>query len=112
MISSNEIKQNLGKNLKKLRLAKGLSQEQLTETVGLERETISSIEVGRAYTSSEVLASFCNFFEVEPGAFYNPNYIEHSEKEKDLKKSIYYLLSNCDIITLEKYYNILITLRK
>ena len=112
MISSNEIKQNLGKNLKKLRLAKGLSQEQLAETVGLERETISSIEVGRAYTSSEVLASFCNFFEVEPGAFYNPNYIEHSEKEKDLKKSIYNLLSNCDIITLEKYYNILITLRK
>lgn len=44
MISSNEIKQNLGKNLKKLRLAKGLSQEQLAETVGLERETISSID--------------------------------------------------------------------
>ena len=112
MISSNEIKQNLGKNLKKLRLAKGLSQEQLAETVGLERETISSIEVGRAYTSSEVLASFCNFFEVEPGAFYTPNYIEHSEKERDIKKSIIYLLSNSDITTLEKFYNILVTLKK
>lgn len=111
MFSSDDIKQNLGKNLKNLRIAKGLSQEKLAEFIGLERETISSIEVGRAFTSSEVLASFSNFFMVEPSYFLKSNFIEQTQKILDIKKSINCSLSDCDETTLKKYYNILLAIK-
>ena len=45
----------LSENLKNLRKAKGLSQEELALAVGTTRQTITSIEVGR-YTASLPLA--------------------------------------------------------
>lgn len=111
MVNSDDIKQNLGKNLKNLRIAKGLSQEKLAEFIGLERETISSMEVGRAFTSSEVLAAFSNFFTVEPSYFLKSNFIEQTQKIIDIKKAINCCLADCDESTLQKYYNILISLK-
>ena len=86
MVNSNDIKQYLGKNIKRLRLAKNLSQEQLAEIVNLERETISAIEIGRAFTSSEVLANLANYFNVEISLLFKSGYIEHSDKDFNLKK--------------------------
>ncbi len=46
---------DFGKHIKKLREAKGYSQEQLAELVGLEYQTISRIETGYYFTSYENL---------------------------------------------------------
>ena len=46
---------NFGKHLKRLREARGLSQEQLAELVGLEYQTISRIETGYYFTSFDNL---------------------------------------------------------
>lgn len=44
MIDSNNIKKILGNNVRNLRKAKNLSQEKLAEIIGLERDSLSSIE--------------------------------------------------------------------
>ena len=46
---------DFGKHLKRLREAKGYSQEKLAELVGLEYQTISRIETGFYFTSFENL---------------------------------------------------------
>lgn len=110
MVESINIKKNLGKNIQRLRLLKGLSQEKLAELVGLERETISSIEVGRAFTSSEVLAKFSNLFNVEPSYLLKPNFLEESANDNNLRKEINHLLSTADTKKLKTIYNIIIAL--
>ena len=110
MVDSNDIKQNLGKNLKRLRLSKGLSQEKLAEIINLERETISAIEVGRAFTSSEALAEFANCFNVEPSSLLKPDFVYNTDKVADLKKDINHLLSACNDTKLRTIYNIIIAL--
>ena len=109
MINSSNIKIILGENIKNLRKAKGLSQEKLAEIIGLERDSLSSIETGRSFTSSEVLA---NYFNVEISLLFKSGYIEHSDKDFNLKKEINRLLSDCNHELLEKIYNIIITLKK
>ncbi len=112
MVKSNDIKQNLGNNLKRLRSAKGLSQEKLAEIVNLERETISAIEVGRAFTSSEALAEFSNYFNVEPHSLLKPDFVYRTDKVDDLRKNINLLLCDCDDVKLKTIYNIIIALNE
>lgn len=112
MINSSNIKIILGENIKSLRKAKGLSQEKLAEIIGLERDSLSSIETGRSFTSSEVLANISNYFNIEPSFLFKSGYIEHTDKELNLKKEINRLLSDCNHELLEKIYNIIIALKK
>lgn len=112
MINSSNIKIILGENIKNLRKAKGLSQEKLAEIIGLERDSLSSIETGRSFTSSEVIANLANYFNVEISLLFKSGYIEHTDKELNLKKEINRLLSDCSHELLEKIYNIIITLKK
>ncbi len=93
MVSSNDIRLNVGTNVRKLRKQKGLSQEKLAEYVALERETIRSIETARSFVSSDSLAKLANFFNVEPEYFFKQKPIEHSGKDLDFKKEINRLLS-------------------
>ncbi len=99
MIGSNNIKKILGNNIRNLRKAKNLSQEKLAEIIGLERDSLSSIETGRAFTSSEVIANISNYFNVEPSLLFKSDFIEHTDKEVNLKKEItvYYMIAvtNC-----------------
>lgn len=112
MIDSNNIKKNLGKNVKKLRTSKDLTQEQLAEILNLQLQSITFIETGRTFISSEVLANLCNYFNVEPSFFFNYKNIEHTDKEINLKREINRLMTNCNKKTLESIYNIIIALQK
>ena len=112
MIDSNSIKKVFGKNIHRLRKAKELSQEQLAEIVGLERDSISSIETGRAFTSSEAIANFSNYFNIEPYILFKSKNIEETDKIKDLKKEINRSLSDCDENELKTIYNVTNALKK
>lgn len=112
MVNSDKIKKIFGDNIKKLRKAKGLTQEQLAEALNLQLQSISYIENGRTFVSSEVLTNLSNFFNVEVSFFFKSAYIEHTDKELNLKKEINRLLSDCNHELLEKIYNIIITLKK
>lgn len=111
MINSDSIKKIFGSNLKKLRLSKSLTQEQLAESLDLQVQTISFIENGRAFVSSEVCAKICNFFDVTLAVMFKPKFTEETGKAKDLKKEIIQMMSDCDDVTLTKYRNILFALQ-
>lgn len=49
----------LKNNLKEFRKAKGLSQTQLAEMVGVSRNTISSIETGQFYPTAKLALILC-----------------------------------------------------
>ncbi len=93
MVKSSDIRKTVGNNLKRLRNSKKLSQEKLAELVDMDRESISSIELGRSFVSSDSLAKLANFFNVEPEYFFKQKPIEHSGKDLDFKKEINRLLS-------------------
>ena len=55
----------LRNNLKKVRTEKGLSQQQLAETVGVSRNTISSIETGQFSPTAKLALILCIALDVK-----------------------------------------------
>ena len=49
------LKEVLGKNIKRYRKIKGLSQEQLSEFLNISQQTLSKIESGKNFLTSETL---------------------------------------------------------
>jgi transcriptional regulator with XRE-family HTH domain len=54
-------KKTIGARIRKLRKAKGLSQEQLSEKVGIKSKHLSRLEVGNNYPSLKSLESIAKF---------------------------------------------------
>ncbi|MDR1167476.1 MAG: helix-turn-helix domain-containing protein [Heliobacteriaceae bacterium] len=61
----------LGRNIKKYRLKKGFSQNQLAELVNLSREHLASIETGKAYISFRKLFLISDVLKVPVKDFVN-----------------------------------------
>ena len=112
MVNSDEIRQNLGKNIKKLRKQKELSQEKLAEYIDMERESVHSIESGRAFVSADSLAKFANYFNVGPEYFFKQTPIEHFERDVNVKKEINRLLSGFNSDELILMYKIAAAIKK
>lgn len=62
-------KKNIGRQLKELRLARGLRQTEVADKVGLSRATISNVEVGNRGLSLESLQKFCELYQVDISYF-------------------------------------------
>ncbi len=56
--------ESIGKRIKRYRMDKGLSQEELSELVLANHQHISNIETGRRFPSLELLVSIANALEV------------------------------------------------
>lgn len=112
MIDNKEILKNLGSNVKKLRTARKLTQEQLAEQLGLQVQTITSIEVGRSFISCNVLTNLCNFFNVEPSYFFTLNHVDLTKKDIDCLKEINRLLAGFSSEKLQEIYSILSAIKK
>lgn len=65
------IKQRLGTNLRKLRLEKGLSQEDFAFDAGLHRTYVSDIERGARNPTIEIVDKIANALAVQPGDLLN-----------------------------------------
>ncbi len=87
-------KELLGVRIQELRKIRGLTQDQLSEKVGIDAKHISRIEVGRSFPSLDTLEKLANALKVELSSFF-----EFDDKAKDtreLKKVINELLSDVD----------------
>ena len=75
MARTNNVKDIFGKSLKDLRESRGITQEQLAECLDLQAyQTISLIENGKSFVTSDLLEKICKFFNVEPYVlFLKPN---------------------------------------
>lgn len=82
-MDANDIKINLGNNIKKYRKLLNLTQEELGAKIGSESSHLAQLENGKIFISSEMLAKLCKVFEILPNKlfeFTNPN-IKSSKKE-------------------------------
>lgn len=62
-------KQKIGKQLKELRLARGWTQVQLSEKIGLSRPAICNIEAGKRALTLATLKSFCEVYSIDISYF-------------------------------------------
>lgn len=73
------IKLVLGENVKLYRKKKNLTQEQLSEMIGINAKALSKIETGSKFVSSELLESICKTLEVSASALFYDNISEVGE---------------------------------
>lgn len=75
----------VGGNIKKLRAASKLSQEELAEKLELSKNFVSLMETGVKFPSAETIVKLCNIFEIE---FFELFYDNEKLLPEDMKKKI------------------------
>lgn len=111
MIDDKNIKTVFGSTVKELRIQKNITQEQLAESIGLQPQTITKIETGRVFVSSETLALLCNFFNVEPALFFRKKLNISAEDLVDYQYEIKKILSSLSKARQKDIYNIILALQ-
>ena len=61
-----QLKKEMGKNIQKFRKLNKITQEKLAELVGVEINSISSIETGKYFPSPETIEQIASILGVEP----------------------------------------------
>lgn len=64
-------KEKLGARIKEFRKARGLSQEQLAEIIGIEQKHVSRLEVGKSYPTIDRLEKLALALNVPMGRFFD-----------------------------------------
>jgi len=86
-------KKLLGERIKELRKAKKLSQDKLSEQIGIDPKHLSRIEVGNSYPSLNTLEKIAIALNVEIKEFFE---FEHLSGRKDLINNAVKLLKDTD----------------
>ncbi len=87
-------KEKLGLRIKELRKLRGLTQDKLSEMVGIEAKHLSRIEVGSSYPSLDTLEKIAVALKAELKDFFE---FDHQGKSvREIKKSINTLLDEAD----------------
>ena len=90
-MNGNELSKIYAENIRRIRILKGLSQEQLADLSQVTPPYISEIENQRKIGSFETIAAIANALEVEPYELFLPQgtVVSHNEKRtKDLMKRL------------------------
>lgn len=88
-----KIKVLLGKRIREFRKARGITQEQLAEMLGIGTANISYIENGKFAPSIENFEKLVNIFDVEPYELYK---FPSKETVEEIKGKLYKALDNDD----------------
>lgn len=78
----------------------------------MQPQSITTIETGRAFISSEVLANLCNLFEVDPAIFFNKKSNLVFGEDNDYIEEIKRLLPNFDNQKLRYIHDIMLVLQR
>ena len=112
MTKNFDVKKIFGRVVAELRIQKGYTQEQLAEQLNLSPHTITRIETGNTFVSSDVISQLCDLFNIAPSVLFTPKpqilYEEHINYKKEITK----LLSCFNTEKLKEIYDILLVLKK
>lgn len=112
MVEAKDIRITLGIVLRELRIQKGITQEQLSEKIGMQPQSITKIETGKSFVSSNALAKLSNFFEIDPYIFFTKNIRYQTKEDLDYIYEIRKMLPGFKTGKLRQIYNFLIILNK
>jgi transcriptional regulator with XRE-family HTH domain len=95
-----------GKQLAKLRKAKGLKQHQLEEKIGSGPQYVSHLETGRSKPGFENIFELAEALDVSPMELF---FVEGLDDKKEvLRRRIEELLNRCDEKQLRKVYRLIL----
>lgn len=99
-----KLKELLGKRIKEIRLAKNLTQEQLSELTNIGSSSISKIESGIYHPTDDNLEKIANALKVEPYKLYM---YEQHKSIAELKHDIKMMIDNATDEELRLVFKIL-----
>ncbi|MBR1775711.1 helix-turn-helix transcriptional regulator [bacterium] len=79
------IKSELGKKIKRMRLNRGLTQEQLAEAIDVSQRTLSGIEIGENFVTAETLDKLIKALNTTTDELFALN---HLRDDADIKAEI------------------------
>ena len=85
-VSKENIDKIFGKILREYRIKNNLTQEQLSEKLGISLKYISRIENGNNGVKTQTLINYMNILGITPDLLYKP-FIKHSEISENIKVS-------------------------
>lgn len=72
------IKNELGKKIKRMRIEKGYTQEQLSELIDISQKALSSIETGENFVKAETLDKILKTFDITAEELFATNQLKDS----------------------------------
>lgn len=99
----------IGKRLKEARKRKELTQDQLSEKMGVSIAYLSKVETGKIHINLERLSQICDFLDVTEGEILNG---VSNNSEKYLHSEFYELLKKCSTKNQKLAYQILQVISK
>ena len=90
---------SIGKNLRKLRLEKGLTQEQLAEELGVSPQAVSRWENDGACPDVTLLPALAIFYETSIDALMGMDEIRSAERKRQVHCQVHALVSAVDLRT-------------
>lgn len=100
-----ELKKLLGKRIREIRVARNLTQEDLSELTDIGASSISKIESGHFHPTDENLERIAKVLNVEPYKLYMFN---HQKDTKELLQDIQTMLNKATDEEIKLVYKILI----
>lgn len=73
------IKKQIGSRIKELRQAKGYSQEEFAEIIGIAPRTLCGIEIGKNFFTSDTLEKILTSLDITPQDLFAVNYLKPQE---------------------------------
>ena len=105
------IKEELGKKIKRMRINRGLTQEQLSEAVDISQRTLSGIEIGENFVTAETLDKLVKALNTTTEELFATNHLRTKDELVDE------IVSNIKVIAenptkLDILYNVTMSLMK
>lgn len=99
------IKQEIGKKIKRIRVARGYTQEKLAELIDISQKVLSSIETGENFLKAETIDKLLVALDITAEELFSTNYLkETSELLKMIERNIAQIGDNPE--KLEIIYNL------
>jgi transcriptional regulator with XRE-family HTH domain len=67
-----DLRQTFATNLRRLRNAAGMSQEDLAHKAGINRSYFSKLETGSTYVGLEIIGNICSVLRIDPTELFAP----------------------------------------
>jgi transcriptional regulator with XRE-family HTH domain len=74
------VKEELGKKIKRMRINRGLTQEQLSEAVDISQRTLSGIEIGENFVTAETLDKLVSALNTTTEELFATNHLRQTEE--------------------------------